>query len=149
MKRSLITLLLTIVVVFVVGTTGYVILRRGGARSLQDKTIHDVEYSLLETDPKRYLGKTVRVRALVFGGPLDDPRLVNERVPPTGVSIGYDFAPDAKEASAKLDEAFGPKVWIPHKVERCERALATVIGQFIEDPTRTKVQSACWQSTQL
>ena len=127
-----------VVIVLAVTAIGCLILRSANAHPLQDQTVHNVEYSKLEADPKRYLDKIVRVKALVFGGPLDDPRLVNEKVSPTGVSIGYDFAPDASEASAKLQEAFGPEVWIPHEVERCERALATVIGQFIEDPHRTK-----------
>jgi len=138
MKRLLTKCLAVAVVVFAGVSIGYLLLRSVRARSVQDQSVSDVEYSTLEADPKKYLGKIVRVKALVFGGPLDDPRLVNEKVPPTGVFIGYDFAPDAKDASAKLQEAFGPEVWIPHKVERCERALATVIGQFIEDPTRTK-----------
>jgi hypothetical protein len=137
MKRLLITFILLIVVV-ASATVGYLIFRTTRARAFQDQSIHDVEYSTLEANPKQYVGKIVRVKALVFGGPLDDPRLVNEKVPNSGVSIGYDFAPDAKDASAKLQVAFGPEVWIPHKVERCERALATLVGQFIEDPTRTK-----------
>jgi hypothetical protein len=137
MKRLVKTLIALAVVVFVGGTVGCLIFRSAKARAQQDQPVN-VEYSVLEANPKQYVGKTVRVKALVFGGPLDDPRLVDQKVEPTGVFIGYDFAPDAKEASAKLQEAFGPEVWIPHKAERCERALATVIGQFIEDPKRTK-----------
>src|SRR5882762_10167642 len=114
MKRSLMKFLVVALVIFAGTVIGYLILRSAKARPLQDQTVHDVEYSKLESDPKQYLGKIVRVKALVFGGPLDDPRLVNEKVPPTGVSVGYDFAPDASEASAKLQEAFGPEVWIPH-----------------------------------
>ena len=135
MKVSQIRIWVAAVIILAIPALLYLSLRSVKARH---QTVHDVEYSKLEADPKQYLGKIVRVKALVFRGPLDDPRLVNEKVAPTGVFIGYDFAPEASAASSKLQEAFGPEVWIPHKVERCERALATVIGQFIEDPNRTK-----------
>ncbi len=98
--------------------------------------VRDVEYSELATKPEKYVGQMVRVKALIFGGPLANPRLVNEDV--SSFWMGYDFAPDAAEASVKLEEAFGPDVYIPHKVVRCERALATVTGEFIEDDGRTK-----------
>ena len=104
----------------------------------QKQTVYDVEYSELSANPEKYIGKVVRVKALIFGGPLADPGLVKKQV--KSIWIGYDFAPNAKEASEHLEEAFGPEpeVYIPHKAGRCERAVATVTGKFIEDANRTK-----------
>jgi hypothetical protein len=106
---------------------------------VNDHTIYDVTYSDLAANPEEYIGKMVRVKALIFGGALDDPRRVNEKV--SSIPMGYEFAPDATESSAKLEEAFGPDVYIPHEVVRCERALATVVGEFIEDGNKTKENS--------
>jgi hypothetical protein len=114
----------------------YVASRMASDDSEPAQTVHDAEYSDLTANPAKYLGKTVRVKAMIFGGPLSDPRLVNEQV--NSAHIGYDFAPDAAEASAKLEAAFGPDVYVPHQAARCERALATVTGKFVEDGSRTK-----------
>ena len=79
--------------VFACLTVAYPGLRIGKAQAPQKPVIYDVEYSVLEAKPQEYVGKIVRVKALVFGGPLDDPRLVEKEVPRTDFSIGYDFAP--------------------------------------------------------
>lgn len=100
-----------------------------------DRTVYAVSYSELATNRERWVGKIVRVDALMFESPLSDPRLVNEKVPHN--DMYYEFAPDAKEASAKWFDTFRPDVPdIPHEMTVCRRALVTITGEFLGSKIR-------------
>src|SRR5260370_231851 len=69
MRRNLIGFAAACIVFCASVTATYLSLRIVKPQALQKPTIYDVEYSVLEANPQKYVGKMVRVKVLVFGGP--------------------------------------------------------------------------------
>ena len=100
----------------------------------------DVDYYKLAAEPERYVGKSVRVRAVAgvdWRGSLIEG-LLDKPMSPQPVFFGVVYTPESQESFAKVDGTLGIDPEDPKgSINSVRRANVILSGMFIKDVEKT------------